>query len=176
MEFFKNTKSFELVTILEKMKVNYGIFNTIKYIIEYSIKLKKFDLSVKKKIRKSSNDKKIKLFTSLFLERFYLEGVCKSYGIDPASDLSYTVINNNIVADLSFKRSNTIIHIEYGIYDKTQSIYVLNEHYKGVNMTADEMKFKLYHELFMDVLNIVSGEICVILGKLLLSTIKSLTR
>ena len=39
MDFFKNTKSFEMVTILEKMKVTYGIFNIIKYIIKYEIKL-----------------------------------------------------------------------------------------------------------------------------------------
>lgn len=166
---FKDTTSFKLVSLIDKIKIQrkYGsIFLYLLYFI-------KFTLSINLNIyRTSSNNKKIKLFLNLFKERFYLENIIKSYNMNRYSNLNYTMVNDILVADITYIKSTIQFHIEYNIIDEDCSIFVITDTRKGINITEDNLSFKLYYDIFISALKLISEEVQLILNVLIYTTIK----
>ena len=166
---FKDTTSFKLVSLIDKIKIQrkYGsIFLYLLYFI-------KFALSINLNIyRTNSNRKKIKLFLNLFKERFYLENIIKSYNMNRYSNLNYTMVNDILVTDITYIKSTIQFHIEYNIIDEDCSIFVITDTRKGINITEDNLSFKLYYDIFISALKMISEEVQLILNVLIYTTIK----
>lgn len=171
MEFFKETKSYEFVTLLEKLEIERKYIN----IFIYYFKLLKLDYSFKRIIKKDENiDDRLKLVISLFKERYYLEQLKNVYNIKKTSMINSNVINNILVSEIVYDKIK--IYMEYGLMDKKYSIYVLREDNKGINLTKNDLQNEENYSICTLVLNILSYEVCLILGDLLLDVVDKLRR
>ena len=171
MRFFKETKSYQFVTLLEKLEIERKYIN----ILIYYFKLLKLDYSFKRIIKKDENiDNRLELVISLFKERYYLEQLKNVYNIKKTSMVNSNVINNILVSEIVYDKIK--IYIEYGLMDKRYSISVLREDNKGINLTKNDLQNEENYSICTLVLNILSYEVCLILGDLLLDVVDKLRR
>ena len=172
MEFFKETKSYQFVTLLEKLEVEHKYIN----IIIYLFKLFKFNYTEQRKIKKKGNiEDKIQYTLNLFKERYYLEQLKDKYDIKKTSAMNNNIINNIIVSEISY---DTIkIYVEYGLMDNKYSIFLLRQSdNKGVNLTKNDLNNETNYIIFVNVLDILHYEVSLILGDLLLDTVDRMRR
>ena len=172
MEFFKETKSYQFVTLLEKLEVEHKYLN----IFIYLVKLFKFNYIGQRKIKKRDNiEDKIKYVLDLFKERYYLEQLKGKYNIKKTSGMNNNVINNIIVSEISYDKIN--MYVEYGLMDQRYSIFLLRQSdNKGINLTKDDLSNEVNYDIFINLLEILHYEVSLILGDLLLDTVDRMRR
>ena len=173
MKFFKETKSYTLITLLEKLEIEHKYLNIFRYLI----KLKKFENCGYNKINKKSNvNDKIEFIIELFKERYYLEQLKEHYNIKYASDINSRIINNILISEIIY---NGIlkIYIEYGLVDEKYSIYVLDIiNNKEINITNNDLNNIDNYNICINVLNMLYYEILLILNDLLVDIINRMRR
>ena len=157
MKFYQTTKSFELVSLLDKIKINNRLKNSVLFIAKFE----KFRFSMNKKIKLSSD--KIDLLLELFKEYFYLDQIVSEYKLTRNSHFNYTIFNHNIIAHISYK--DIKVSIEYNMKDNNSCIF-LSDKYKGYNLTSKNIKiFKMEETLYSLLKNLLS-DIDLILNQL----------
>lgn len=144
MNFCKDLKSFELVTLIEKSTI---LKNKIKYILLFWIKYSIYIIEFKIKIRLSKNNRynKIDLFIELYQEYFYLDELLKNLKIkNNISNLEYYMYQDNIISEIIYNYENNlyiIIKVEYDTVSKNSCIYIDTSHLKdntrGFNITSE---------------------------------------
>ena len=94
---YNNTKSFELVSLMERLPM-FDSFDSIKTEIKILLKFNKFKFLTKRKInnKKISNKEIIDLYINLFKEYFYL-----NLQLDAIRDLNSESVFNYIMIDNS---------------------------------------------------------------------------
>lgn len=168
MEFLKETKSYQFVTLLEKLEIEHKYVN----IVIYLIKLIKFNWINNRIInRKGRVDEKIKMILYLFKERYYLDQIKNKYNMNEKSTMNNDIINNIIISEIAY---NTIkIYIEYGLMDKKYSIHVINStSNKSINITENDLNNKFNYNICIHVLNMLSYEVNLILKNILRDSIR----
>lgn len=172
MNFFKDTKAYKFVTLVEQLEIEHRYLNIIKYLF----KLFRFNYEEQLKTKKKvSIEDKIKYMTELFKERYYLEGLKGQYDIKKTSAMDNNIINNIIISELVF---DTIkIYVEYGLMDNRSSIYVVrNMDNKGINLTKADLNNEINYDMCINAIDILHYEIMLILGDILLDTIDRMRR
>lgn len=172
MNFFKDTKSFKFVTLLEELEIEHKYLNIFKYFIKFI----KFNKIEKIKVKKSTSiQDKLDYIADLFKERYYLEQLKGQYDIKKTSGMNNNTINNIIVSEISY---DTIrIYVEYGLMDDKYSIFVLRlSDNKGVNLTKNDLNNELNYSICINTINILHYEIRLMLGDILLDTVDRMRR
>ena len=162
MNFYKETKSFELVTLLEKA-ILMNILNRLKNFILFIIKFEYYQIKMKTKINKSTNVQKINLLIELFKEYFYLHQLVKAYDLSTIGDFSYILINDIIICDIKY--DDIKINIEFNIKNQENCMFLTNKN-NGFNISEKNIEiFKLEYDLYK-LINILFSDIKQILLKL----------
>lgn len=162
MNFYKETKSFELVTLLEKA-ILMNILNRLKNFILFIIKFEYYQIKMKTKINKSTNVQKINLLIELFKEYFYLHQLVKAYDLSTIGDFSYILINDIIICDIKY--DDIKINIEFNIKNQENCMFLTNKN-NGFNISEKNIEiFKLEYEIYK-LINILFSDIKQILLKL----------
>lgn len=167
MPFFKKTKSYLIISLLDKIKIKKDYTKIFSLIIEYN----KFMLNNKIQIKyKLSSDKKIKLFIKLFEERFYLEQIVRDKNIKSNSCINYTINNNIIYANIIYT-SKIQIDVEYTLNSQDYSIYItINE--KSFNVIEKNLKNINLYNYFNIILNFLYDDITIILTNIFTDYLK----
>lgn len=162
MKFLKKTKSYKIISLLEKIKFEKAYIKIIILIIEYyKFKITNY-IQIKRKL---SNNKKIELFVKLFEERFYLEQIIRNDNIDYyLSYINYTVNNNIIYANINY--NEVILNIEYTINSRDYSIYITAQD-KSFNLIDKNLKNKTIYDCFILALKLLYNDILVIITKII---------
>lgn len=144
MNFYKDTKSFELVTILEKANLM-NFFNRLKNFILFIFKFETYRFKMKTKINKSSNIQKIDLVIELFKEYFYLQQLINAYNLSIKGEFSYILINDIIICDIKYE--DIKFNIEFNISNEANCIFLIDKD-RGYNLTEKNIEiFKLTSSL-----------------------------
>lgn len=148
----KNTKSYELITLLEK----YKLYKKIKYKLLFMIKYEIFFIYIKIKTKINKNKDNIELFINLIKEYYYLDEILKELYIED-SNLTTILINDNILINIyNIPKHNDIINIEYNMNTKEYTIY-FNSNYstnkKGTNISEKELSNNDINNYFKYTLN-----------------------
>lgn len=171
MLFFKETNSYQLVTLIEELEIKRKYMNIFKYLINF----KKWKRLINKKIKRNNHlQEKIKLIIDLYKERFYLEQLKHSYNISYISTINYNIINNIIISEIIY--DTVIIRIEYGITDEDYSIYILNKNNKGININEKSLNIKENYDICITALKVLNKEISIISLDLLIDSIRKTRR
>lgn len=161
MQIFKNTISYKMISLLDEFKVERKYINAIIF----SFYLFKFITLTKINIkRKLSPSKKIDLFFKLIKERIYLQNIVQAYNIDGCGKIGYTIINNILLAEISYGRVR--FNIEYGMSDDRYTIYITVID-KCFNANEENLKVESIYDTFNTVLDLLLTDIILIFTKLL---------
>lgn len=163
MLFYTELKSFELISLLDRILVKKKLSYTVLFIIKY-MRFKfinKIILSLP-----LNNKKKIKLFCKLFKEYFYLHEVTNLHNIKPSSNLTYTIINDIIVTDISI--NNVILHMEMNIHNTQDISIFINHKDSKFNLSEYSLNNKNSKEIFNLILEILNEKIFLDLVKIII--------
>lgn len=166
MNFYKDTKSYELISIIEKSIIP-GKITKLKYFILFLIKYKIFTIKTQIMIKTKDKNKKIKLFINLFKEYFYLQEVITGLKIkDYNSTFHYFILNDNINASIAYfldEYQYIVIKLEYNIYKDYYTIYIdtsgMYNNTTGFNITKNDLDIKEINNSFNIILNLFLTDI-----------------
>lgn len=164
---YENTKSYELITLLDKSRIN--IKNKYKYLYLFKLKYMIYEFKINRKIKKLNNKEKIELFIQLFKEYLYLQDIIKDNNIDAKSEFEEYMINNIIIGNIYYSINNPVlcVKIEYNIEDGNYCIYLDTSKYNinttGFNITEQNLKNEEKCKVFNLILNIFFNDILYIM-------------
>ena len=152
---FKNTKAFELITLLEQMLIKNRLKNSLLFIIKFEIHnfiMKRFV------IRKGlSPEKKMNLFKELFKEYFDIYNKLETENIKTnVGHMTYDLSNNKIDCIISY---NTLIF--YILYDLSTDYFTLHikTGSRGVNIDERNLQMDYINNIAYDSLMILFTDI-----------------
>lgn len=166
MPFFKQTFSYEIISIIDEMVVRHKFINYFKY----WIKLRIYEFKNKRKIKSKEIDK-VQLLKEFFKERFYLEQLNENnWTLGNPSTLQYSIINNIIICNITYGPTLSA-HIEYGPKDGSFSVFVHTTGNRGVIISESTINTEFNYNLCIDLLNIMNYDVCIIFGNIMNNTI-----
>lgn len=166
MLFYKDTTSYKLVTLLEKFRIENKKFNVIKYLFD----LYKFKFIINRKFKKSiSHRERLDIFIKLYKDRIFLQQfVDADYIEDDSLNLSYSIIDNNLLSEISF--NNIIIKVDFNT-DWQYSIHVSSEN-GSFNLDINTLKINTFNDIFKDIFYILAYDVYILLLKIFEESIR----
>lgn len=167
---FKNTKAFELITILEKMLIKNRFRNSLLFIVKYEI----YNFITKKfKIKKNlSPEKTMKLFKEFFKEFFDVYNKLKSDNIDiRLSKMTYSTFNNKIDCIISYPEYKLIFYINYDLSTDYFTLFI-KVNGKGINIDERNLQIDYINEIAYNSLNILFDDMTTKLLSIFLHNVK----
>ena len=170
------TKSYELVTLLDKSKVD--IKYKYKYLFMFLLKYIIYKFKINRKIKKYDNKKKIDLFIDLFKEYVYLQQIINNLNItflSLNSTCELSIDNGTMRGNIYYKYENNddkvvCIKIEHSLITGGYCIYLDTSKYlpnnMGFNITEQNLKNKEKYDTFYNLLNLFFNDILYILIRL----------
>ena len=168
MNFYKDTKSYEFISIIEKIPFCtpfQRLKNSVKYMIKYEI----YEFLIKRKIHKKriSNEQIVNLYINLFKEYFYLQEMINKTNIKSNSRFTYTMIDNSIIDSSIVYNIHDgeyiIIEIQYDIITENYNIYINTSHANidtlGFNVTEKNLKIFKIKDVVITLLGLLSTDI-----------------
>lgn len=150
---FKNTKAFELITILEKMLINNRFWNSLLFIIKYEA----YNFITKKFIIKKnmSPEKTMELFKEFFKEFFDVYNKLKTDNTDiRTSKMTYNISNNKIDCIISYLSYNLSYYITYDLSNDYFTLFIKTNN-KGFNIDERNLQINYINEIAYNSLNIL---------------------
>lgn len=152
---FKNTKAFELITLLEQMLIKDRIKNSLLFMIKYELHnfvMKRF--VIRKKI---SPKKKMNLFKEFFKEYFDIYNKMETENIEfNVGHMTYNLFNNKIDCIISYDSL-----LFYILYDLSTDYFTLHikTGTKGVNIDERNLQIDYINDIAYDGLRILFSDI-----------------
>lgn len=142
MPFDEYTEGYQLITLIEKSKVSYGI-KKFYYLYLYMIKEHIFGFLFTRKVKKAKNEQIISLYKKVFKELFYSVSALENMNIESIheSTFSYEIINGIIVSSIYyiFDTNNCIIEMEYSIDNDNCTVFFKTDK-KSFNLSIKNLE------------------------------------
>lgn len=173
---FKNTTSYKIVTILEKMNITNSKLRKLIYLIQSMLKYNIYALSTDMTLK--STNKPIEFFKELFKEYFYIYKIIKDHNIESYSNFIYHMVNNNIIGEIHY--DNIGIFIDFNIITDDICIYIdtskLRKGTKGFNLTEKNLEIFEISDTVYDLLNLFMEDVCLMMSKLIVCYLRKETK
>lgn len=169
----QDTKSFELVTLLEKISLTAtGPFVRFKNLLLFIFKYEKYEFLMNRRInnKKISNKEIIEIFIELFKEYVYLQELVSMYKVKSEGSFMYgfidsVILDSSIIYNL--KSDKIIIRVQYNTITDEYNIYIDTEviipNSLGFNLTEKNLEIFRIKDSIITLLNLFFSDILYIM-------------
>lgn len=150
---FKNTKSFELITLIEQIRIKNRIKNSLLFILKFETY--NFIMSKIKLRRKMNPKEQIELYKDIFKQFFDIYNKSISENIDTkTSHMTYTTFNNKIDCIISYSDLDIVLYITYDLSTDYFTLFIKIGD-RGVNIDERNLQIEYIRDMSRDVLDIL---------------------
>lgn len=150
---FNDTKSFELITLIEQIPIKNRIKNSLLFILKFETY--NFIMSKIKLRKKMMPKEQIELYKDIFKQFFDIYNKFVSEGIDiETSHMTYTTFNNKIDCIISYSDLDIVLYITYDLSTDYFTLFIkIND--KGVNIDERNLQIEYIRNMSRDVLDVL---------------------